>query len=86
MTGGLYHSGGIPLHAISIQITGCGYEEARAILDTTEEFGVDRDVMFQVAPDADGLKMVLRGDLTEVEACGVISRLYRARVKREAKP
>jgi hypothetical protein len=83
MTGELYHSGGVPMHAIRLTVTGVGLEELNALL---AEFpglsGDDSRLTFEV--DGTGLSATLRSCLSERQTQGIIAALYEARRQREA--
>jgi hypothetical protein len=83
MTGELYHSGGVPLHAIRLAVTGVGLEELNALL---AEFpglsGDDSRLAFEV--NETGLSATLRGCLCEHDTQRIVAALYEARRQREA--
>lgn len=81
MTGQLYHSGGEPLHAVTIKVRGVGTEELGAVLKWHADLG---DQGFGCRADADhqGLTLRVNAEITRAEAHDLVDRLFDARGNR----
>lgn len=88
MTGQLYHSGGVPVHALTIEISGVGHEEAVSALDLAEWLPMDETKILVTARSdmdhghGDGFLIRIETSPTEAQAIEMVRSLYAARTAR----
>jgi hypothetical protein len=82
MIGGLYHSGGEPMHALTLRLDDVGQEEVAALVSELMPFDDDAGITITVQPN--GLRAVFRATLTEQRALDLVRLVFEARRAREA--
>lgn len=82
MIGSLYHSGGEPLHALTLRLGGVGLTEVQALVNMLPALPEDTSLAILSDPPA-GLRVTLRTDATEQQAQELVARVFAARRARQ---